>query len=84
VGLAAVGGLTEIPAGVLGTAATWVASTGAGVAVWGGGAVQTQRLTEPVGGRPVFFGGGDKLRCLAPPKKKAHGPWLLMRIDSYA
>jgi hypothetical protein len=28
VGLAAVGGLAEIAAGVLGTAATWVASTG--------------------------------------------------------
>jgi hypothetical protein len=26
--------LAEIAAGVLGTAATWVASTGAGVAVW--------------------------------------------------
>jgi hypothetical protein len=35
VGLATVGGLAEIAAGVLGTAATWVASTGAGVAVWG-------------------------------------------------
>jgi hypothetical protein len=33
VDLAAVGGLTEIAAGVLGTAATWVASTGARAAV---------------------------------------------------
>jgi hypothetical protein len=32
VGLAAVGGLMEIAAGVLGTAATWVASTGNRVA----------------------------------------------------
>jgi hypothetical protein len=55
VGLAAVGGLTEIAAGVLGTAATWVASTGSRTA---GREAQTPRL---VGARErqvrVFLGG---------------------------
>jgi hypothetical protein len=41
VGLATAGGLAEIAAGVLGTAATWVASTGSRAA---GGEAQTLRL----------------------------------------
>jgi hypothetical protein len=57
VGLATVGGLAEIAAGVMGTAATWVASTGAGVAVWDSCA-QTQHLAGACGGQARGWGGG--------------------------
>jgi hypothetical protein len=63
VGLATAGGLAEIAAGVLGTAATWVASTGSRAA---GREAQTPRLVGRAceRGRPVFFGGA---RCAAWP-----------------
>jgi hypothetical protein len=63
VGLAAVGGLAEISAGVLGTAATWVASAGSRAA---GGEAQTPHLVRR-GLReagPWFFWGA---RCAASP-----------------
>jgi hypothetical protein len=70
VGLAAVGGgLAEIAAGVVGTAATWVASTGARAAVWGGLHSHSAWLLAgwglpAAGGQArVFF--GEELRCLA-------------------
>jgi hypothetical protein len=59
VGLATAGGLAEIAAGVLGTVATWVASTGSRAA---GREAQTPRGLREVG--PWFFLGGA-LRCLA-------------------
>jgi hypothetical protein len=70
VGLATVGGLAGISAGVLGTAATWVASTGSRAA---GGEAQTPRLAGacwpgPAGGRSVvfvFWGGGGAARFAA-------------------
>jgi hypothetical protein len=62
VGLATMEGLAEISAGVLGTAATWVASTGSRAA---GREVQTPRLAAGACERQarVFWGGA--LRCLA-------------------
>jgi hypothetical protein len=59
------GGLTDISAGVLGTAATWVASSGARVAVW-----ESCTDTAPGSGLwgtgPCFFGGQAALPgCLA-------------------
>jgi hypothetical protein len=62
VDLAAVGGLAQIAAGVLGTAATWVASTGSRSA---GGEAQTPRLAGACERQVrVFFGGA---RCAASP-----------------
>jgi hypothetical protein len=60
VGLATAGGLAEIAAGVLGTAATWVASTGSRAA---GTEAQTLFWSGPAKGRPVVFLGGA-LRCV--------------------
>jgi hypothetical protein len=62
VGPATAGGLAEIAAGVLGTAATWVASTGSRAA---GTEAQTPRLVGACEQRQArgFFGGA--LRCLA-------------------
>jgi hypothetical protein len=61
VGLEAVGGLSEISARVLGTATTWVASTGSRAA---GGEAQTPRLVEACERQVRGFLGGA-LRCLA-------------------
>jgi hypothetical protein len=61
VGLATAKGLAEIAAGVLGTAATWVASTGSRAA---GGEVQTPRLAGACERQGRVFGGGA-LRCFA-------------------
>jgi hypothetical protein len=61
VGLATAGGLAEIAAGVLGTAATWVASTGSRAA---GTEAQTPRLAGACEGQARGFLGGA-LRCLA-------------------
>jgi hypothetical protein len=55
VGLAAVGGLAEIAAGVLGTAATWVASTGSRAAE---GEAQTPRLVGACERQVRVLGGG--------------------------
>jgi hypothetical protein len=56
VGLATVGVLAEIAAGVLGTATTWVASAGSRAA---GGKAQTPRLVGACERQVrVFFGGG--------------------------
>jgi hypothetical protein len=70
VGLATTGGLAEISAGVLGTVATWVASTGSRAA---GREAQTPRLVGACERQARGFLGGA-LRCLAvakaPPKKK--------------
>jgi hypothetical protein len=55
VGLATAGGLAEIAAGVLGTAATWVASTGSRAA---GREAQNSALGRGLrGAGPWFFGG---------------------------
>jgi hypothetical protein len=63
VGLAAVGGLAEIIAGVLGTATTWVASTGSRTA---GGEAQAPRLAGACEGQVrVFFGGGERAALFA-------------------
>jgi hypothetical protein len=61
VGLATAGGLAEISAGVLGTAATWVASTGSRAT---GREAQTPRLVGAWERQARGFGGGA-LRCLA-------------------
>jgi hypothetical protein len=68
VGLATAGGLAEIAAGVLGTAATWVASTGSRAA---GREAQTPRLVGRQA-RVVFFGGGGAvlLGCSESPSPK--------------
>jgi hypothetical protein len=75
VGLTTAGGLAEIAAwaGVLGTAATWVASTGSRAA---GREAQTPRLVGACERRARVFLGGA-LRCLAcskspSQKKNAH------------
>jgi hypothetical protein len=74
VGLATAGGLTEIAAGVMGTVATWVASTGSRAA---GREAQTPRLV-PRGLREAEARGflGGALRCLAcsesPSQKKSY------------
>jgi hypothetical protein len=75
VGLATAGGLAEIAAGVLGTAATWVVSTGSRAA---GREAQTPRLVGACERQARVLGGGA-LRCLAggvsppPPKKSVFG-----------
>jgi hypothetical protein len=61
VGLATTGGLAEIAAGVMGTAATWVASTGSRAA---GREAQTPRLGRACERQARGFLGGA-LRCLA-------------------
>jgi hypothetical protein len=61
VGLAAVGGLTEIAAGVLGTAATWVASTGSRTA---GREAQTPRLVGARERQVRGLGGGARAALL--------------------
>jgi hypothetical protein len=61
VGLATAGGLAEIAAGVLGTVATWVASTGSRAA---GREAQTPRLVGACESQARGFGGGA-LRCRA-------------------
>jgi hypothetical protein len=71
VGLATAGGLAEIAAGVLGTAATWVASTGSRAA---GTEAQTPRLVGACERQARGFLGGA-LRCLAcseSPSQKKH------------
>jgi hypothetical protein len=60
VGLATAGGLAEIAAGVLGTAATWVASTGS---ISAGREAQTPRLAGACERQARVFGGGAR-RCL--------------------
>ena len=60
-GLATAGGLAEIAAGVLGTVATWVASTGSRAA---GREAQTPRLVGACEKQARGFLGGA-LRCLA-------------------
>ena len=60
-GLATAGGLAEIAAGVLGTVATWVASTGSRAA---GREAQTPRLVGACERQARGFLGGA-LRCLA-------------------
>ena len=60
-GLATAGGLAEIAAGVLGTVATWVASTGSRAA---GREAQTPRLVGACERQARVFLGGA-LRCLA-------------------
>jgi hypothetical protein len=71
VGLATAGGLAEIAAGVLGTVATWVASTDSRAA---GREAQTPRLVGACERQARVFLGGA--RCAAwpvvkaPPKKK--------------
>jgi hypothetical protein len=62
VGLAAAGGLAEIAAGVLGTVATWVASTGSRAAGLG---AQTPRLVGACERQARGLGRGGALRCLA-------------------
>jgi hypothetical protein len=64
VGLATAGDLAEIAAGVLGTAATWVASAGSSAT---GREAQTPRLVGACErqARVFFVGGGGALRCLA-------------------
>jgi hypothetical protein len=74
VGLATAGGLAEIAAGVLGTVATWVASTGSRAAVLQAGReAQTPRVVGACERQARGFLGGA-LRCLAcsesPSKKK--------------
>jgi hypothetical protein len=64
VGLATAGGLAEISAGVLGTAATWVASTGSGAA--GRGALG--RGLREAG--PCWGGGGGCAACCETPAPK--------------
>ena len=59
--LATAGGLAEIAAGVLGTVATWVASTGSRAA---GREAQTPRLVGACERQARGFLGGA-LRCLA-------------------
>jgi hypothetical protein len=61
VGLATAGGLVEIAAGVLGTAATWVASTGSRAAGRGADSALGRDLREA---GPCFGGGGAALRCV--------------------
>jgi hypothetical protein len=61
VGLATAGGLVEIAAGVLGTVATWVASTGSRAA---GREAQTPRLVGACEKQARGFLGGAP-RCLA-------------------
>jgi hypothetical protein len=71
VGLATAGGLAEIAAGVLGTVATWVASTGSRAA---GREAQTPRLVGDCEKQARGFLGGA-LRCLAcseSPSQKKH------------
>jgi hypothetical protein len=65
VGLATVGGLAEISAGVLGAAATWVASTGSRAA---GREAQTPRLVGACERQVRVLGGA---RCAAWPIAKA-------------
>jgi hypothetical protein len=77
VGLATAGGLAEMAAGVLGTAATWVASTGSRAA---GGEAQTPRLAGACERQArVFFWG--RLRCFAASAsvllKNQNGRWQL-------
>jgi hypothetical protein len=67
VGLATAGGLAEVAAGVLGTAATWVASTGSRAA---GREAQTPRLVGACEKQARVLGGG---RCAAWPVAKALG-----------
>jgi hypothetical protein len=64
VALATAGGLAEIAAGVLGTAATWVASTGSRAA---GTEAQTPRLVGACEGQARGFWGA---RCAAWPVVK--------------
>jgi hypothetical protein len=66
VGPATAAGLAEIAAGVLGTAATWVASTGSRAA---GREAQTPRLVGACERQARGFGGGA--RCAAWPVVKA-------------
>jgi hypothetical protein len=74
VGLATAGGLAEIAAGVLGTVATWVASTGSRAA---GREAHTPRLVGACERQARGFLGGA-LRCLAcsesPSQKKKNTP----------
>ena len=79
-GLATAGGLAEIAAGVLGTVATWVASTGSRAA---GREAQTPRLVGACERQARGFLGGA-LRCLAwseipSSKKKLEGKTPLQR-----
>jgi hypothetical protein len=73
VGLATAGGFAEIAAEMLGTAATWVASTGSRAA---GREAQTPRLVGACERQARGILGGA-LRCLAvvkaPPKKITSG-----------
>jgi hypothetical protein len=68
VGLATAGGLAEIAAGVLGTVATWVASTGSRAA---GRVAQTPRLVGACVKQARGFLGGA-LRCAARPCAAPH------------
>jgi hypothetical protein len=63
--------LAEIAAEVLGTAATWVASTGSRAAGWERGADSALASGPAARGRPVFFWGA---RCAAWPVVKAPPP----------
>jgi hypothetical protein len=69
VGLATAGGLAEIAAGVLGTAATWVASTGSRAA---GREARPPRLVGACERQARGFGGGagGGLACCASPSQK--------------
>jgi hypothetical protein len=60
-GLSTAAGLTGIAAGVLGTAATWVASNGPRVAVWGSCAGTAPGWGLRGTGPFFFWGGGAAL-----------------------
>jgi hypothetical protein len=70
VGLATAGGLAEIAAGVLGTAATWVASTGSRAA---GRGAQTPRLAGACEGQARGWFLRGALRCLACSESPSQG-----------